>query len=418
VRLVRDRDEWDVQLEGLLVRLDRPGAPSQVLRYASADDARAGYLEEVDARLAEGYAIAPDPVTDREARLVYADELQLRGDPIGELIAVHRELELLHADAGAGAGADARHRKRLEHRAAAIVDEHHDAWFGGLARFVKKPSRKAPATPLLEVGWRLGFAEAVHLRGSDGLALDAAYARLRELPLSRQILRLVLGAPDAGARPLERQWPPPRGLSYEPLTLAMLEHGIPSRLAELVIGDDEAHRRPGLELGDLRAVVAAAPALETLRIVGGHGGIALASDRLRVLEVRDVTVDDLRQLARSRLPAVEEIVLRARSPIGPPAVFELWPQVTRLTLEGFTRPGGGAQPLLEHLAEAIPGTLRTLALPRCLLDDDDLAAVIREPERFGGLARLDLRRNRFSPGLVALARRRVPVLRVATAPGS
>lgn len=412
MRLVRDRDEWDVQLEGLVVRLDRPGAPSQVLRFASADDASAGYLAELDARLAEGYAIAPDPATDREARLVYADELQLRGDPLGELIAVHHELEQLPA------GADARHRRRLEHRAAAIIDEHHDAWFGALARFVKKPSRKAPAMPLLEVGWRLGFAEEVHLRGDDQLALDAAYARLRELPLSRQILRLALGAPDTAARPVERQWPPALGLSYEPLTDAMLEHGIPSRLAELVIGDDEAHRRPGLELGDLCAVVAAAPALEILRIVGGHGGIALASDRLRVLEVRDVTADDLRQLARSRLPAVEEVVLRARSPIGPPAVFELWPAVTRLTLEGFTRPGGGAQPLLEYLAEAIPGTLRTLALPRCLLDDDDLAAVIREPERFGGLARLDLRRNRFSRGLAALARRRVPALRVASTPGS
>jgi hypothetical protein len=423
VRLVRDRDEWDVQLEGLLVRLDRPGAPSHLRRFASADDARAGYLDEIDARLAEGYVEAPDPATDREARLVYADELQLRGDPLGELIAVHRELELLSSSSSSSAtaasdAADARHRKRLEHRAAAIIDEHHDAWFGGLARFVKKPSRKPPATPLLEIGWRLGFAEDVHLRGSDQLALDAAYARLRELPLSRQILRLALGAPNTGARPPDQQWPPARGLSYEPLTDAMLEHGIPSRLAELVIGDDEAHRRPGLELGDLRAVVAAAPALETLRIVGGHGGIALASDRLRVLEICDVTADDLRQLARSQLPAIEEVMLRARTPIGPPAVFELWPQVSRLTLEGFTRPGSGAQPLLEHLAEAIPGTLRILALPRCRLDDDDLAAVIREPERFGGLARLDLRRNRFSRGLAALARRRVPVLRVASSPGS
>ena len=410
MRLVRDRDEWDVQLEGWLVRLDRPGEPSEVVRFASVDAARARYLAEVDARLARGYVEAPDPVTDGEARLVHADELQLRGDPLGELIAVHRELELL------APGADARHRRRLEHRAAAIVDEHHDAWFGALARFVRKPSRKGPAVPLLEVGWRLGFAEEVHLRGGEQLALDAAYARLRELPLSRQILRLVIGPPDAGARPPERSSPHALGPSYEPLTDAMLEHGIPSRLAELVIGDDQTHRRPALELGDLRAVVEAAPALEVLRIIGGHGAIALASDRLRVLEVCDVTPDDLRYLSRSRLPAVEELVLRARSPIGPPAVFDLCPALTRLTLEGFTRPGTGSGSLLEDLAAAMPGTLRTLALPGCLLDDRDLAAVIQQPERFGGLAKLDLRRNRFSRGLAALARRRVHVLRVASPP--
>jgi uncharacterized protein (TIGR02996 family) len=411
VRLVRDRDgdEWDVQLEGRRVRLDRPGAPSRVLRAGSLDDARAAYLAEVDARLAEGYAEAPDPATDRDARLVYADELQLRGDPRGELIAVHAELAQLPP------GADPRHRRRLENRAATLLDEHHDAWFGALARLVHKPSRKPPAQAVLEVRWRLGFAEDVRIRGSAQLPIHEVYARLRELPLSRQILRLVVGPPDEGLRPGSRIYPHTIGPSYEPLVDAMLEHGIPSRLRELVLGDDQSHRRPALRLGHVPAAVAAAPALEALRIVGGHGDLALASERLRALELCDVTHDDLARLAHAALPTIEELVLRARDRLPPPAVFEVFPALARLTLEGFARAVSGRQSLLEYLLEAMPRSLSSLALPRCGLDDRDLGLLADHPERFGRLTRLDLRRNRFSGSLAAVAKRRLPALRLSPA---
>lgn len=269
--------------------------------------------------------------------------------------------------------------------------------------------------PVLEVGWRLGFAEDVRLRGAARLPLHEAYARLRELPLSRQILRLVIGPIDgpidAAARPSGRASRHALGPSYEPLIDAMLEHGIPSRLRELVLGDDEPHRRPSLQLGHLRAAVAAAPALEALRIVGGHGDLGLASERLRVLELHDVTHDDLRRLARAELPNLEELVLRARGRIPAPAVFDVFPALSRLTLEGFARAGVGPQTLLEYLVEDAPGSLRAVALPRCALDDRDLATVTDHPERLGALARLDLRHNRFSRHLMAAAKRRVPALR-------
>jgi uncharacterized protein (TIGR02996 family) len=406
VRLVRDHDEEDIQLEGRLVRLDRPGAPSTLLRAGSTLDARAAYLQAIDARLAEGYVEAPDPATDPDARLVYADELQLRGDPVGELIAVQAELAQLPPTA------DPRHRRRLENREAALLDEHHDAWFGSLARLVRKPSRKSPPVPVLEVTWRLGFAEDVRLRGAELMPIHDVYAQLRELPLSRQILRLVVGTADEGLRPTDRIYPHTIGPSYEPLLDAMLEHGIPSRLRELVLGDDQVHRRPGLRIGHVPAVVEAAPALEALRIVGGHGDLALASERLRLLELCDVTIDDLHRLSHAELPGLEALVLRARSRIAAPAVFELVPSLTRLTLDGFARASGGLPTLLEYLAEAMPASLRVLALPGCTLDDRDLSLVLEHPEPFQRLTRLDLRYNRFSATLAGLVKRRVPALRV------
>lgn len=392
MRLVRDRDEWDVQLEGRIVRIDRPGAPPAIVRCESAEDARAAHRDAVAERLADGYVEAPDPVADREARLVYADELQLRGDPIGELIAVHHELESM------GLRGDPRRRKRLENRAAAILDQQHDAWFGALARFVRKPARKGPANPLVEIAWRLGFAEAVLISGAEEMPLQIVYAKLRELPLSRQIRGLIAS-------------PPLTGPNFAPLLDAMLEHGIPSRLDELVIGDGQQPRWPEYHLIDLAAVVAAAPALETLRLLDSRSDLALASPRLRTLEAYAASAIELaEQLGAAVLPRLEELVLHARRPIAPPPL-DGFPALARLTLDGFGR--AGARALVEHLGDRMPPSLRELALPRCGLQDHDLSLVLRNPDPFARLARIDLRGNDFSRAFAVEAKRRLPALKLA-----
>ena len=389
MRLVRGDQEIDIQLEGLLVRVDQTAGP----RFSTVAAARATHDELIAALLADGFVESVDPVIDREARLVHADELQLRGDPLGELITVQHELDQLPSTV------EPRQRRRVENRAAGIIDANHDVWFGSLSRFVRKPSRKGPAIPSVEIVWRLGYAEEIHLRGVPQLAIDEAYARLRELPLSRQILRLVVGEPTV----LPGDIP-----SYEALLDAMLAHGIPSRLRELVFGADQPHRRPGIRLGDLRPVVAAATSLEVLRIVGGHGELAIESGTLRTLELSDVVPDDVRQLADAKLPNLEELILHARLPIGPPEL-EPFPALAHITLDQFTRGGAGIVSLLEHLAAA--PRLRTIALRRCELDDRELTALLGAPERYAHLTRIDLRQNRFSRSLLARARRVLPTLR-------
>ena len=386
------------------MRLDRPGASSEVLRFASVAEAREAYAAELASRLAAGFVEAVDPAVDHDARLVYADELLLRGDPLGELITAQHELAHLPT-------ADPRHRKRVENRIAAIVDEHHDRWFGALARLVRKPSRKGPAVPAVEVTWQLGFAEDVLIRTSPQLAIDQAYVRLRELPLSRQIRRLVVGPPDIGYDPPYQYTSPyARGSTYSQLWEAMLGHGIPSRMTELVVGADQAHRRPTLQLGELRSVVAAAPALEVLRIVGGHGDVPLASDTLRVLELHDVVEPDLVDLDHSVLPGLEELVLHARTPIALPDVLARFPALVHITLNGFSGRAGG-DPLVVYFSGTAAGRLRTLTLHACQLADFDAAALLHDADRFAHLERLDLRRNRISLSAGANLKRRLPNLR-------
>ncbi|MEJ7601985.1 MAG: hypothetical protein WKG01_29080 [Kofleriaceae bacterium] len=390
MRLVRGEEECDVQLEGLIVRVDQ----LTVVRLASIDEARETYHKLSVAKQAEGFVEAVDPIVDRDARLVHADELQLRGDPLGELITVQHELDQLPSTV------EPRQRRRVENRAAGIIDANHETWFGVLARHVRKPSRKGPAIPAVDVVWQLGYAEEVHLRGTEELPIEHAYARLRSLPLSRQILRLVIGEPGHG---LDRDV-----LSYENLIATMLEYGIPSRLRELVLGAGQPHRRPGMRLGDLRTVVAAAASLEVLRIVGGHGELGFTSSTLRTLELSDVVPADLRGLADARLPVLEELILHARSPIGPPELAQ-FPALAHVTLDQFVRGPHGMVALIDHLV-ALP-SVRTIALRRCELDDRELAVLLEAPERYAHLNRIDLRHHRFSRGLAARAKRLLPNLR-------
>jgi uncharacterized protein (TIGR02996 family) len=112
---------------------------------------------------------APD---DDAPRLVYADWLQERGDPRGELIAL--QCELVRADA---ADEPPGRTRPLREQVRALIAAHHDAWLG----------------PLFEIAagyyeLRRGFVEHLALmqRDVDAAALHAAAPLLRELVLARE----------------------------------------------------------------------------------------------------------------------------------------------------------------------------------------------------------------------------------------
>jgi hypothetical protein len=69
-----------------------------------------------------------------DERAVLGDELQQRGDPQGELIALQLALEALPADAPRV------RRAAIERRIATCLDQHHDAFYGALAPHVQRLS--------------------------------------------------------------------------------------------------------------------------------------------------------------------------------------------------------------------------------------------------------------------------------------
>lgn len=340
-------------------------------RFQNVKQARAAYEAAVAEKREGGFEPAPDVVDDLDARLVYADELQQRGDPLGELIAVqhalaHHRAHMLPAQ-----------QRRLERRVHALLEERHDALFGPLAPFVRRPSRSTPARPALEITWRSGFADEIRIQRVPKLALHDLYAQLRRLPLVRFTTKLVVGSPTLPSPYLEQG-------SYRQLLNTIANDGAPAHLRTLVLGDIPLSQRVSLDIGDLRPVVANCQALEDLELKRGMGILGpLVSDRLRRL-VFDNIAEPLRDLTRSTLPALTELVV----------------------LNGY------GTVLLGLLAKSpLLAQLQSLTLRRCHLQDPDLELIRAESVRFEHLARLDLRDNMFTRDAVRRARTRLPRLK-------
>ena len=340
-------------------------------RFQTAKQARAAYEAAIAERRAEGFVDAPDVIDDLDARLVYADELQQRGEPLGELIAVQ------HALAHHRSAMLPTQQRRLERRVHALLDEHHDALFGTLAPFVRRPSRSTPHRPAVEITWRSGFADEIRIQRVPKLALHDIYAQLRRLPLSRFTTRLVVGSPTLPSPYLEQG-------SYRQLLQTIASDGTPAHLRMLVLGDIPLSQRVSLDIGDLRPVVANCHALEELELKRGIGILGpLVSDSLRRLQFDNIA-EPLRDLPRSTLPALRDLAV----------------------LNGY-----GTVLLGLLVKSPLLVQLQALTLRRCNLQDPDLELIRTESWRFQHLARLDLRDNVFSRDAVRRARARLPRLK-------
>jgi uncharacterized protein (TIGR02996 family) len=366
VRLVRGTDTWEIWLEGTMVRLD-----GSLRRFQNVKQARTAYETAIAEKRDAGYIDAPDVIDDLDARLVYADELQLRGDPMGELIAVQ------HALAHHRAGMLPAQQRRLERRVHALLDDHHDALFGSLAAYARRPSRATPTRPALEVTWRSGFADEIRIQRVPKILLHDLYTQLRKLPMFRFTTKLVVGSPTLPSPYLEQG-------SYRQLLSAIANDGAPAHLRTIVLGDIPLSQRVSLDIGDLRPVVAHSTSLEELELKRGMGILGpLVSERLRRL-VFDNIAEPLRDLTRSTLPALRELVL----------------------LSGY------GTVLLGLLAKSqMLGSLQSLTLRRCHLQDPDLEIIRSESARFAHLTRLDLRDNMFTRDAVRRARMKLPRLK-------
>jgi hypothetical protein len=236
-------------------------------------------------------------------------------------------------------------------------------------------------------------------RTSAYVELDDIYAQLRKLPFAQHVRRLIVGQEQLARKETD---------DYTRLFTVMVRDGLPSRLVELVLGDIPEPRLSRLCLGDVGAIVACAPSLETLRVLGGHGVTSpLSSQRLRVLELAGglkTAAAAAPETASWTLPRLEELVLRDVN--SPPTFLGGFPSLVRVEIAGAGRASG----LVAWIADSELPCLREVTLARCELEDFDLDVAIQRADRLAKLDKLDLRWNSFSRAKVKQAKKSIPKL--------
>jgi hypothetical protein len=218
----------------------------------------------------------PESLDDVDGLLVYADELQSRGDPHGTLIALQ-------------------HGKKTR-QANAWLKAHATELLGALA-----------GNEQLEPTWQSGFIRAARLTEweDDGPSFTVQYDQLRACPAAQLIRELMLSQAPMDHRACKSK----QGYCYEVLLAHMAKHPLPT-LRQLSVGGDVAKPEYNCALG-LAPVLAKHPGLEELGINGGVYDLGTpALPNLRKLRIlANHSGENVRELAGARLPALVELDL-------------------------------------------------------------------------------------------------------------
>ena len=321
---------------------------------------------------------------DFDERAVLGDELQQRGDPLGELIGLQVALEQLPASVPVV------RRRLIERKIAAHLDAHHDALYGALAPHVTRSSRPDLFDPALHVkAWRGGFADAIWVQVTrSGLTLVEILGALRTLPIARFIRRLELGLGD------------------QPAAIAELVRAPIATLRELVV-DETSRPLPMLgraRLTELAPIEPLLDQLELLQVLSSVNYRRFASSTLRTLTLWlpvHATFTPATTRFDADLPALED--LTASGFLFDVDVVARYPRLRRLALSGWYEPGW-----LAHLLRS-PQLARLERLELgWRFTDDDLELLVRSADQLGHLTLCDVSANAFSRAARAAARARLP----------
>jgi uncharacterized protein (TIGR02996 family) len=341
----------------------------------------------------------------REARdddspyLVYADWLQAKSDPRGQLIVAQHQLSLDPDN------------KQLREAERALFSAHGNYFMpptlGKLAAARRKGDPDATTT---EVVWRCGYIDRARLarKTSRQPELEAALAELLSHPSAQFLRSVTLGA---------------LGTTTEFNYIAMMDAIARTRapqLEELVIG---AFTPEQMELafsrtGDLSPTLAALPGLRRLVVRSGSVRFANAvkHGNLRELSIvaAELSEPNLRKLVKLAMPAlvafeleVPELRLDAKTFVANKNLAKLRKLALRRTVDT------GA--VLEAIVKApFVGTLEELDLSGGDLSDAAAIQIVQYAARLRDLRRLALDGNRISPA--ALARIQAAVATASAAP--
>jgi uncharacterized protein (TIGR02996 family) len=314
---------------------------------------------------------------DEQARLVYADWLQLQGDPRGELAAAQ------------AAGDQA--------RAEAIIEAHHDELLGGLNERVGKQRQRQ-----LVVTWRLGWLERVRLV-DRAFGLTRPYTRLASLASARFLRDLSI---EVG--------------NDERLRTVVADHGVPWPLERFEVTTMTVNLGA---LGDLWARLPRVRELSLAAMSFELGRIELPRLRRARLACQAMTSDNLLAISGAHWPELRrlEISFLPGSRWGtvgrtadPALLRELFlrrdlPELDELAITGCSTID---EVVPELLGSPLLARLRRLDLSGGHLSDDGAGIFLRHAAAFAHLESLDLRSNLLGPAVMERLRDRHPGIRL------
>lgn len=301
---------------------------------------------------------------DDNLRLVYADWLQARGDPRGELIAVQ------HAGA-----------KDKEEE---LLARHGREWLGELGSF----------EGLLEVEWRLGFVDSVVI-GNEYDDDDRSVAEVLDGFLASDASLLLRDLEVGG---LENEM-----TGYEPL-VEVLARRRPTPLRRLHLGDSDPYRElAGCPVGDVTPLFAALPGLEQLTLRGTDIILGRVShDRLRsfAASTNNLSPEATEAVCRAHWPWLERLELwfGAKDSGAESSVYSIIPILDRENIPSVTHLGLCNAEFTDDLCEMLPGArvlphLRSLDLSKGTLSYDGAMTLLERREVYRHLELLDLSEN-------------------------
>jgi uncharacterized protein (TIGR02996 family) len=347
-------------------------------------------------------AIFDDP-DDREAWQVYADWLQQQDDPRGEIIS----LDLAAAQVEGPAKAE------LEARKAALEAEHRERLLGPLAELLADHD----LDEAVALEWSRGYIVKATIGCSDedweGPPIADLVAALVRSPAALFLAELWVGT----SYDQDEDW---IGL-FERNLAAVTDAGPLAALTRLTVADtDNYWDISSTRIGDITALLRAAPRLRELKVVGGEIELApTVHERLTKLELETggLPGTTAAALAQSSFPALTHLtVYFGADRYGASATrADVEALLTNANLSKLEHLGLVDAEFQDEIAAALAASpmlerLRSVDLSLGTMTDEGVAAIVAAASRFAKLERLDVGDNFLSAEGIARLRAALPLV--------